>query len=421
MADEKTNLPAVAEERQAPTSLKLRLPYPRAVQEQFGVSPAMWQVFIEAIWPSAKTPEGVYMAISYCKARNLDPMKKMVHIVPVWSNALKAEVETVWPGIAEIRTTATRTGVYAGKDAAEFGPNVTQEFIEIDDRNGVEKDRCTFTFPEWCRVTVYKIVQGIRCQFVGPKVVWEEAYATKSRFSPLPNEMWGDRRSGQLEKCAEAAALRAAFPEELGNQYTAEEMHGRVIDGAPNTAVAAESTTVSPPRPKRSEFERKVKNEEKTKVAEAKKADSAKPAAQKQAATSEPVVDQKPAAEKSTSAPEAQEGTQEPQSDAAGPEAAEDAAGGSAAPAAEAGSGPGPVAEMTAEEKAAAREEQFAEWLAEKFKELEACNRIPDVADLSGSVVPQLSAEQEKAWNKARDARTHAILSATSRPKTGKK
>ena len=41
--------------------------------------------------------------------------------------------------------------------------------------------------------------------------------------------MWQQRPYGQLGKCAEAAALRKAFPEEIGNDYTAEEMEGKVI------------------------------------------------------------------------------------------------------------------------------------------------------------------------------------------------
>ena len=43
--------------------------------------------------------------------------------------------------------------------------------------------------------------------------------------------MWKQRPYGQLEKCAEAAALRKAFPEELGNEYAAEEM-GNKIDNS---------------------------------------------------------------------------------------------------------------------------------------------------------------------------------------------
>ena len=51
---------------------------------------------------------------------------------------------------------------------------------------------------------------------------------------------------GQLDKAAEAAALRAAFPEELGNDYAAEEMEGQVIDHVEAAA--------APPRPTRDQF-----------------------------------------------------------------------------------------------------------------------------------------------------------------------
>ena len=35
--------------------------------------------------------------------------------------------------------------------------------------------------------------------------------------------MWKTRKYAQLEKCTEAAALRSAFPEEIGNDYIGEE------------------------------------------------------------------------------------------------------------------------------------------------------------------------------------------------------
>ena len=47
----------------------------------------------------------------------------------------------------------------------------------------------------------------------------------------MPADMWKKRPRGQLHKNAKAASLRAAFPEEMGNDYTAEEMEGQVIEG----------------------------------------------------------------------------------------------------------------------------------------------------------------------------------------------
>ncbi len=232
---------AVATANDPPKGLRLRLGYPHTAQAAFGVDAQMWRVLVDAVWPAARTSEAVMLALAYCKSRNLDPMKKMVHIVPVWSKdaPIKEEgrnggyIETVWPGIAEIRTTATRTLVYAGKDATKFGPLIEHEFVHEDSRErDPEKKRKTktVTYPEWAEVTVYKMVQGQRCAFVGPRVYWMESYASESRWSEIPNEMWASRPSGQLEKCAEAGALRAAFPEEIGGEYAAEEVNGRVIE-----------------------------------------------------------------------------------------------------------------------------------------------------------------------------------------------
>lgn len=234
-----------------------RLPFHPAVEERFGVDRGQWKVLVEAIFPAAKTADAIVMVLSYCKTRGLDPFKRPVHIVPVYDSARGAYIESVWPGISELRTTASRTKGYAGCDVAEFGDLTEMEFKGRIKRNGNWIDETvTVEFPEWCRITVYRIVDGQRCKFVGPKVSWLESYATQGA-SDLPNKMWQERPEGQLEKCAEAAALRRAFPEELGNELTAEEMIGRnihdlvvdttAIDVSPNRD-AAPPRQVAPPQ-----------------------------------------------------------------------------------------------------------------------------------------------------------------------------
>lgn len=235
-----------------PSGLSLRIPYPRAVQTHFGIDNTGWKVLVEAIYPSAKSSESVVMALTYCKARNLDPFKRPVHIVPMWDSKRKDYVETVWPSISELRTTAFRTGNYAGCDEAEFGPSITQTFTGKVKRwvNRVETwvdESRTVTFPEWCRIVVHRELHGRVCRFVGPKVLWLESYATIGA-SDIPNDMWTERPVGQLEKCAEAAALRKAFPEEIGNELTAEEMTGRRVAGD-EIAKEAPAKVPGPPPP----------------------------------------------------------------------------------------------------------------------------------------------------------------------------
>jgi len=142
-------------------------------------------------------------------------------------------VDTVWPGIGELRTTAFRTHSYAGRDATVFGPDITKEF------NGV-----SVTFPEFAQITLHRIVKGNVMTFAGPPVYWEETFA--SLKGGAPNSMWKKRPKGQLDKCAEAAALRCAFPEELGDDYTEDEIGFMVhaSGGLPGVAVEPET-----PRP----------------------------------------------------------------------------------------------------------------------------------------------------------------------------
>jgi phage recombination protein Bet len=213
----------MAETREVARFMPSRIPYHPLVQERFGVDQAGWRALVDAVWPGARTADAIVLALSYCKARKLDPFKRPVHIVGIYSRELKRVVESVWPGIGELRTTAFRTGLYAGREATEWGPDRELSF-----------DSQTLAYPEWAQVTVHRLDRhGNPRAYPGPRVYWLESYATRAHDTIAPNEMWRRRTRGQLDKCAEAAALRAAFPEELGNDYAAEEMEGQVVDHAP--------------------------------------------------------------------------------------------------------------------------------------------------------------------------------------------
>lgn len=197
-----------------------RLPYHPAVEERFGIDKAAWKALCEAIFPGAQSTESVILALSYCKARRLDPFKRNVHIVPIWDQKQRRMVDTVWPGIGELRTTATRTGTYAGLEKTEFGPMKTREF------RPAQGEPFVVEFPDWAQVTVKRMVQGREVSFEGPMVFWEETFS--SNRDGCPNSMWRNRPRGQIAKCAEAAALRAAFPEELGDAWASDEAGGWV-------------------------------------------------------------------------------------------------------------------------------------------------------------------------------------------------
>lgn len=245
-----------------------RLPYHPAIEERFGVDRAGWKVLCESIFPAAKTPDSIVLALSYCKARRLDPFKRNIHIVPIYDAKKGGEVETVWPGIAELRTTAMRTKGYAGLDAPAFGPMITRKFKDSQKSGGTYTDvEIEVSFPEWCRITVHRIVQGHRVQFPGPTVYWLEFYNKKSRFVEAPNEQWRRRPSQMLEKCAEAGALRRAFPEEFGEEYTVEEIGAFGSLAVSAKPVTAEVVSTSPIEPTRADFQRAATTEDMDTVA----------------------------------------------------------------------------------------------------------------------------------------------------------
>ncbi|VTN18697.1 phage recombination protein Bet [Klebsiella pneumoniae] len=47
-----------------------------------GIDGATWSALKNSIYPGAKD-ESVMMALDYCRARNLDPLLKPVHLVPM--------------------------------------------------------------------------------------------------------------------------------------------------------------------------------------------------------------------------------------------------------------------------------------------------------------------------------------------------
>lgn len=183
------------------------------------------RVMRDALYPGARE-DSVRLVLDYCRARGLDPLKKPVHIVPMWVDGGYRDVPM--PGINSYRVDAARTGEYDGKSEPEFGPDVTRTFAgKVKNKGQWEDTEKTVTFPAWCKVTVMR-----RGKPFVAKEFWTENYATMGK-SEVPNEMWAKRPYGQLAKCAEAQALRMAFPEETGGQPTAEEMEGKTYDAEP--------------------------------------------------------------------------------------------------------------------------------------------------------------------------------------------
>lgn len=177
-------------------------------------------VLQSSLYPGAAL-SSIKMVLGYCKAANLDPMQKPVHIVPMYDRTAKQMKDVIMPGVGLYRTQAARSNALAGISEPEFGPVV--DF----DLQGVK-----ISAPEWCRVVVKRaLVNGGVGEFSAIEY-WIENYATAGKDTIAPNTMWRKRPRGQLAKCAQAQALRMAFPEMVGAAPTADEMEGKDIERA---------------------------------------------------------------------------------------------------------------------------------------------------------------------------------------------
>lgn len=207
---------------------------PRTDQGAFALPEAeMMKVLQSSLYPGA-APESIKMVLGYCKAAGLDPMQKPVHIVPMWDSKAKCMRDVIMPGIGLYRTQAARSGC-AGVTEPEFGPDISENI-----------GGTAMTYPAWCRVTVRRrIATGEVVEFTA-KEFWKENYATAGKDSSAPNAMWKKRPYGQIAKCAEAQALRKAFPE-IGSEPTADEMMGKTIN---EFAEEARTTLQATPAPR---------------------------------------------------------------------------------------------------------------------------------------------------------------------------
>jgi phage recombination protein Bet len=231
----------------AVTHIKTNTPSLAVTEEE------LMNVLRNSLFVGAKD-ESIKMAVSYCRAAGLDIMQKPVHLVPM--NVKKPNGEYEWrdvvmPGIGLYRTQAARSGDYAGVTEPDFGEDVTETLSGV-----------SITYPKWCKVTVKRIVGEHIVEFTA-KELWKENYASNKKDTTAPNAMWEKRPYAQLAKCAEAQALRKAFPE-FGAAPTADEMEGKdfemvVVDGT--TGVVEQPAALSA-KGKTKPVEKEVKSDE---------------------------------------------------------------------------------------------------------------------------------------------------------------
>jgi phage recombination protein Bet len=167
----------------------------------------------------------------------LDPFAKQIYMIGRWSQ--EGTKQTIQTGIDGYRLIARRAA------------DRSHESLEYEDTlwcgpDGVWRDVWLASGPPAAaKVTVLR--NGGRFPAIA---MWNEYVQTNRNGTP--NAMWARMGAGQLAKCAEALALRKAFPQDLSGIYTDEEM-GQADSRAEHAAAAPAVAGVerpSGPRPR---------------------------------------------------------------------------------------------------------------------------------------------------------------------------
>ncbi|QDZ15807.1 RecT family recombinase [Humibacter ginsenosidimutans] len=156
--------------------------------------------------------------LSLARRTGLDPLARQIYCIGRLS---KGRVEwSVQTGIDGFRVVADRSRRYAGQDPVLW---LTEKGEWVD----AFVPSLHGTRPLAARATVY------RSDWPRPLVAIAEwgAYVQTKRDGN-PNEVWSKQGPGQLAKCAEALALRKAFPQDLSGIYTSDEMAAAEVDEA---------------------------------------------------------------------------------------------------------------------------------------------------------------------------------------------
>lgn len=142
--------------------------------------------------------------LQVAQTTGLNPLSKQVYAVYRWDNRVSREVMVIQTGIDGLRSIAEKTGAYAGSD------------------DGVVRMQANDVLPETVTVTVYKVnqVNGERMPTTAT-ARWSEYYPKD--LPAAARKFWDSMPVSQLEKCAEAKALRKAFPN-TAQLYVPEEM-----------------------------------------------------------------------------------------------------------------------------------------------------------------------------------------------------
>jgi phage recombination protein Bet len=160
------------------------------------------------------TDDELMLFLHVASSRGLDPFRKHIYAVSRYDSKKKRNVMAHQVSIDGLRLIAQRSGRYEGQTPPQWcGPDGKWTDVWLAPEP-----------PAAAKVGVY--IKGTREPLVAIALyrTFVQTYKPQSGGNPVPTKFWADMPEHMLAKCAEAQALRKAFPEEAGGLYTSEEM-----------------------------------------------------------------------------------------------------------------------------------------------------------------------------------------------------
>lgn len=179
--------------------------------------------------------------ISHCRALQLDPRRRQIYALVYNKDKPQKRRMSIIVGIDGFRAVAARSGCYrADEDEAryEIDPSLKSPTNPL----GLVKATVRihqFSHGQWFPVSGTAYWD----EFAPIKEEWTEGEDGRRKPSgkKAPDGKWATMPRLMLAKCAEAQALRKAWPDDFSNVYAPEEMDRATADLLPSDAAAQDA------------------------------------------------------------------------------------------------------------------------------------------------------------------------------------